>query len=522
MHSIGFAHSQYMSVYECAMYGLTFCEKPQRVVDMGLSIDRSSFTEDEYHRAAVRLRENLAALRILLDRPGFGQGASSLGAELEMSIVDADAQALPLNRQVLAKSLDPQLQLELDRFNLEYNLSPVQSAGKPFLAMQSELTAALDKLAETAALYGGRIVPIGILPTLTTEHLQSSWMTDLARYHALAASIKRIRQESIAIRIDGAEPLEVDFDSVSAEGANASFQIHLRVNPEEFAACYNAAQMVTPLALAVGANSPFLLGHSLWDETRIALFKQAVDTRRHNHEWRRMARVPFGHGWVREGAFELFAESCHLYPILMPIFSDDDDVGVARDGGIPDLAELRLHQGTIWNWNRPVYDSADGGHLRIELRALPSGPTPIDMMANAAFLVGLTIGLSKTIHTLLPAMPFRYADHNFYRAAQSSLDAELLWPTQETTSPNQIVARDLCRDLLPLADEGLASIGVDDDERALLLGLICDRLDSNTTPAAWQRRTLARFSGDPRPESLRKLVEEYLAMVATGRPVTDW
>lgn len=494
----------------------------QTVGDMGLSVDRSSFTEDEYLHADARLRENLAALKTLLGRPGFGQGEVSLGAELEVFIVDANADALPLNREVLAESLDPHLQLELDRFNLEYNLTPVPAAGKPFSTMRSELESVLRSLTRIAGQHDARIVPIGILPTLTKEQLQSGWMTDLDRYHALAAGIKRIRQENFRIRIDGAEPLETEFDGVSAEGANTSFQVHLRVNPQDFAACYNAAQLATPLALAVSANSPFLLGHSLWDETRIALFKQAVDTRRHTHGWRRMARVPFGHGWVRQGAYELFAEACYLYPVLIPIYSDEDDIAVVREGGIPRLDELRLHQGTIWNWNRPVYDSAEGGHLRIEFRALPAGPTPVDMLASAAFLVGLTIGLRKTLDSMLPAFPFRYADYNFYRAAQSSLDAELLWPTLDVTSPGQIIARDLCRKLLPVADEGLAAVGVADEERALLLGIIRDRLDSNTTPATWQRRTVEAFGNIPRPEALRKLVEKYVIMAATGKPVTEW
>ena len=281
-------------------------------------------------------------------------------------------------------------------------------------------------------------MPIGILPTLTMDQLQDGWLTDLPRYHALTAGLKRIRQDSVQIRIDGDEPLDAEFETCSVEGANTSFQVHLRVDPDRFADCYNAAQLATPLALAVGANSPFLMGHSLWDETRIALFKQAVDTRRHRNEWRRMARVPFGHGWVRKGALELFEEACHLYRIIIPVYTDEDDLAIVRDGGIPALAELRLHQGTIWNWNRPVYDAAAGGHLRIEFRALPSGPTPIDMMATAAYLVGLTIGLSHGMERLMPAFPFRYADYNFYRSAQSSLGATLLWPTLENTSPREV------------------------------------------------------------------------------------
>ena len=489
---------------------------------MGLSIDRSSFSEDEYRHAGVKLRDNLAALEVLLERPGFGVDEPSLGAELELSLVDDDFQALPLNREVLAASLDPHVQLELDRFNLEYNLSPVMAAGTPFTSMQHDLETALDKLETIARAHGGHIVPIGILPTLRMEHLQSGWMTDLPRYHALSAGIRRIRKASIHIRIDGNEPLEAEFDNVTVEGANTSLQVHLRVDPEEFASTYNAAQLATPLALAVAANSPFLMGHSLWDETRIALFKQSVDTRRNRHQWRRMARVPFGHGWVRKGALELFAEACHLYPILMPICSDDDDIAIARDGGIPELAELRLHQGTIWNWNRPVYDSADGGHLRIEFRALPSGPTAVDMMANAAFLVGLTVGLRDRVSRLLPAFPFRYADYNFYRAAQFSMDAELIWPTLEKTSPRVVNAVALCRELLPVAEEGLAKIRVTDDERARVLGIIRDRLDMRLTPGGWQRRTVEGMGEIPRDHALQDLVAEYFTKFSTGKSITAW
>jgi gamma-glutamyl:cysteine ligase YbdK (ATP-grasp superfamily) len=490
---------------------------------MGITVDRSTFTDEEYGRAGKRLRDNLKALGILFDRPDFGVGETTLGAEVELSIVDEDAQALPLNRQLLAESLDPHLQLELDRFNLEYNLSPVAAAGEPFAAMQAELELALTQLTDIAAGHGGRIISIGILPTLKMEQLQSGAMTDLERYRALQAAIKRIRREDFHIRIDGAEPIDVSCDSVSMEGANTSFQLHMRVNPQDFARYYNAAQLVTPLALAVAANSPFFLGHSLWDETRIALFKQAVDTRGdRSREWRRVARVPFGHGWVRKSAYELFAESCHLYPILIPICSDEDAIAVAESGGTPLLHEMRLHQGTIWNWNRAVYDATDGGHVRIELRALPSGPTPLDMMASAAFLAGMVIGMGDRIDALLPAFPFRFAEYNFYRAAQKSLRAELLWPTLDNISPSSCATDTLCRQHLALADEGLDQLGIAAAERKRLLDIIRDRLDSGTTPAAWQRRMLERAGDQPRSEALVQLVDKYLEMCATNRPVSEW
>ena len=189
---------------------------------------------------------------------------------------------------------------------------------------------------------------------------------------------------------------------------------------------------------------------------------------------------------------------------------------------MPELMELRMQQGTIWNWNRAVYDASAGGHLRIELRALPSGPTPVDMMANAAFLLGLTVGLSQRVDSLLPAFPFRYAEYNFYRAAQFGLDAELLWPALDTPSPRVATANVLCKEFLSVADEGLSQLGVIDTERKFLLNIINDRLDSRTTPAQWQRRTLLRIGGKSRPQALAQLVEEYLSMITTGRPVTEW
>src|SRR6185295_670300 len=155
----------------------------------------------------------------------------------------------------------------------------------------------------------------------------------------------------------------------------------------------------------------------LWEETRVALFRQATDDRRDpSVEWR-PARVSFGHGWVRHGALELFAESVLQHAPLLPIASDEDARARVRAGDVPELVELRLHQGTIWRWNRAVYDPTAGGHLRIELRALPAGPSLPDMLANAAFLLGLTLALAPDAERLVTALTFGQARLNFYAAA---------------------------------------------------------------------------------------------------------
>ncbi len=286
---------------------------------MGLQIDRETFSADDYRRFSERLQENLADLQGLLSRPGFGEGEGTLGAELEVSTVDSQGRPLLLCDRLLGKGADARLQAEIDCFNLEYNLDPVSLSGRPFSALAERLRRALAEMGKSAAVHGGQIASIGILPTLREEDLQSAALTDAPRFRALSANIRQQRGSPFVIRIDGPEPLRATCTDVTMEGANNSFQLHWRVPPAEYAAFFNAIQLVTAPVLAVCGNSPFFLGHRLWEETRIALFKQAVDTRASKEERRRPARVFFGTGWVREGAMQLFSEAVSLFPPLLPL-----------------------------------------------------------------------------------------------------------------------------------------------------------------------------------------------------------
>ncbi|MDD9935855.1 MAG: glutamate--cysteine ligase [Myxococcales bacterium] len=492
---------------------------------MGIQIDRERFEPAEYVEFQRRLEHSLKALEQLLQRPGFGVGAPSLGAEIELSLVDAEGSALPLNRAVLAASLDDHLQLELDRFNLEYNLTAVPAAGRPFSAFEREIGDAIAHLDGVAASHGGRIIPIGILPSLVPSDLDRHNMSDLPRYRALSRALKALRHSDFEIRIDGEEPLATSIDDVTMEGAATSLQVHLRVDPQDFAAVYNAAQLATAPALAVSANSPIFLGHRLWRETRIALFKQAVDPRPdEGRDWHHPPRVGFGHGFVRQSAHELFAETVALFPPLIPITTAEDPLASVRSGAMPALGELRLHMGTVWRWNRPVFDPDAGGHLRIELRALPSGPTPIDSAANAAYLVGLTMGLARRVDALLPRLPFEYAERNFYRAAQQGLDSGLVWAQlRDGPALQELPAAELARELLPVARAGLETLGVDSAEIDRMLGVIEARIDAHASGARYQLETLARLERRlPRQEALLELTRRYLERSKSGSPVHEW
>lgn len=491
---------------------------------MGIFIDKEEFDAVDHLQFVERLNQSLQVLDTLLSRPGFGEGPTTLGAELELSIVDYEGRAFPINRSLLAQSLDDHLQLELDRFNLEYNLTPVLMAGQPFSALEAELASAIARMDVLASLHGGRVVPIGILPTLRAEDLQSSAISDVPRYRALSASIRRLRHSPFLIQIDGPEPLTLTCDDVTLEGANTSFQIHLRVPPLSFARVYNAAQMVTPIALALGANSPIFLERLLWDETRVALFRQSIDCRPPQEGTSHLpARVSFGHEWVREGALELFAEAVKNHPPLLPIVGEESPLECLCQGALPRLDELRLHQGTVWHWNRAIYDPEDGGHLRIELRALPAGPTPQDMVANAAFLVGMTLGLQSDVDNLLPDFPFELAHRNFYRAAQLGLDAVLLWPTEYHSSPKEISVCELALELLPIAERGITESGVEKNEIRRLFDIIRARIRNQITPARWQRKVLEcierRMS---RSAALTRMLELYIKEAHRGKPITEW
>jgi hypothetical protein len=491
---------------------------------MGIEIDRDTFSDAEFARFAERLQQSLAALDDVLRRPGFGEGAATVGAELELCLVDEAGHALPYNRAVLANVAHPRLTLEADRFNLECNTRPVALAGRPFAALRADLDDVLAAVAAGAAQHAGRAVMIGILPTLHASDLEPSALTHSARYRALSRGLRRIRHAPFEIAIDGPEPLATTCDDVTFEGANTSWQVHLRVAPGDFARTYNAAQIATAPVLAVAGNAPTFLGHRLWDETRVALYRQAVDERldASDDDWR-PGRVTFGHGWVRRGAAELFAESVALHaPLLGQVF-DEEPLAVATAGGVPTLGELRLHHGTVWRWNRAVYDHADGGHLRIELRALPAGPTVVDMLANAAFLLGLTLALAPEADRLVERLTFGQARRNFYAAARYGVDAELLWPSDEPPSPCRRAATALAEHLLPLARRGLVDAGVDADDIDPLLGVIAARAASRRTGARWQVAALSALSeGLDRPAALAAMLARYQGLSAGGEPVHRW
>jgi len=490
---------------------------------MGLSIKQSEFTPEEFDRFAAKVRTDLTALTRLLDRPGFGEGESSIGAEVEFYIVSPDLRVQPINTELAASVQDPQLTVELNRFNLEYNLSPQAFNGAPFARTEQELLEAMQRINRHAAPLNGQLVPIGILPTLRQSDMGAKVMTDEPRYHALSNALIQQRGEPFSIHIGGNDVIDLEADDVTMEGATTSFQLHWRVPAERFADYFNAVQLVTPIALALASNSPSLFGHHLWDETRIALFKQSVDSRSPNHRtWKHPPRVYYGNGWARS-AWELFAASASLYPPILPLMSEEDPMAVIDRGEVPELAELRLHHGTTWPWNRAIFDHTDGGHLRIEIRSMPAGPTAVDMCANGLFVIGAALAVLEDIRHLTSILPFHYTEHNFYRAAKYGIGADIIWPHKDQVQLQDTPLLNVARDLLPRAREALQRTAVDEAEIHRLLGIIEGRIQNRMTGARWQRQvTESFFRSETTDEAFKSMLSLYMGNQKTNTPLHEW
>ncbi|AQA02733.1 glutamate--cysteine ligase [Mycobacterium sp. MS1601] len=488
---------------------------------MGEEVTQTEFSgahRQEYRR---KVQLCLDVFEDMLQQASFDFDRPLTGMEIECNLVDGDYQPDMSNSDVLASIADPAYQTELGAYNIEFNVPPRPLPGTSGLELETDIRASLNAAESKANSSGSHIVMIGILPTLMPEHLASDWMSESTRYQALNDSIFTARGEDIMIDIAGPEPLSLQSPSIAPESACTSMQLHLQVSPGEFADNWNAAQVLAGPQLALGANSPFFFGHQLWAETRIELFAQATDTRPDELKTQGVRpRVWFGERWITS-IFDLFEENVRYFPSLLPELSDEDPVAELAAGRTPTLSELRLHNGTVYRWNRPVYDVVNGRpHLRVENRVLPAGPTVVDMLANSAFYYGLLRTLSEEERPIWTKLSFAAAEANFQSAAREGMDARLYWPGVGQVTPDELVLRRL----LPMAHEGLRRWGVATEVRERFLGVIEGRAKTGQTGATWQVATVRALQerGLTRPQALAEMLRLYCQRMHSNEPVHTW
>jgi gamma-glutamyl:cysteine ligase YbdK (ATP-grasp superfamily) len=475
---------------------------------MGQEITAQHFQHRDFARFEAQLRAETDLLKHWIETGRFSSRRAIAGLELEAWLVDPRGHPAPANEAFLARLGMETVVPELAKFNIELNVSPQPIAGRGLERLELEMADTWRRCQETAATMGLDVISIGILPTVDEAHLCPANMSSMARYRALNEQVLRQRRgKPIRLSIHGEDSLATEHHDVMLEAGTTSLQAHLQVAPEEATRCYNASVLASAPMVALAANSPFLFGRALWQETRIPLFEQAVAVGSYEAAYRGdVPRVTFGTGYAGWSLAECFRENVDLFPVMLPL---------AFDEPAESLRHLRLHNGTIWRWNRPLigFDDDATPHLRVEHRVMAAGPSILDMMANLACYYGFAAWLADQPTPPESILPFDVARANFYAAAQRGLDAEIVWLDAESMGLREFVLRQV----IPKAYEGLARFGVDADLAARYLSVAEARARGGQTGAVWQGRVAGSAGRD-----LARLTLEYAAHQRTGSPVHTW
>ena len=468
------------------------------------------------------LLDDLRALEHMLATNMFESGVRRIGAEQELFLLTPSWKPARGVLQVLDRlKPDPHYTTELGQFQLEVNCDPQLLGGDGIGLMHEQLDQLVEKARLAAGDLGLGVVLMGILPTMQKGDLGLDAMVPSARYMQLNKIVTALRGGKFEVAIKGLDELVLDHDSVMIEACNSSFQVHLQVAPSEFAHMYNLAQLLAAPLMAVSANSPIVFNRRLWAETRIALFRQAVDTRRHKSVHRETeARVSFGTRWVKQSIVEIYKEDIARFRALVGADLDENPMEVLAKGGIPQLKALRLHNGTIYRWNRPCFGVTDGKpHLRIENRLMPAGPSTIDEVANAAFWTGMMVELGARERDFTHRIDFDQAGSNFYTAAREGIASHFTWLDGEDVTARELVLERL----LPLAEAGLHRQGVNPQHITKYLGVVEERVRTARTGARWQLSSWNSLRDRATPgERSTAVVAATVQRQLTGRPVSEW
>ena len=440
-----------------------------------------------------QLMSDIKALEYMLENDMFENDKIRIGAEQEFCLVNEEWEPANNAFEILKKLDRNYFTSELALYNLEINLDPLELKGDCFSRLHKTLNKLLDQVSEVAQEYDTKIMLTGILPTIRAKHLSLSYMTPLKRYEILNDAIREVRKNDIELHIKGVDELNLKHDSILYEGCNTSFQSHLQIDPADFANTYNWAQAIAGPILSICTNSPLLMGRELWEETRIALFAQSVDTRASTFVLNeREPRVGFGNRWAKGSVADFFKDTVIGFRSLITTDFDSDSMEELEQGKTPMLTALKLHNGTVYKWNRLCYGTTNGkAHMRIENRYIPSGPSTSDEIANMMFWVGVMKGRPKEFDEIHTKMEFKDAKSNFFNAARYGMATQFYWGGKMISSQELLLDH-----LLPMAYRGLYAMKVSPADAEHYLKII-------------KHRILARNGSRWMVEGFRKLKKEH-------------
>ena len=475
---------------------------------MGEEIHTSRFTAADIDRFNHHLRVESDILQDWIKQDNFDKSQLRAGFEVEACLLDENFQASATNDVIIQELNNELVGYELAKFNLEFNSTPQTLSGHGLSRLHMELLNNWQECEGLTRCHDTSLIMIGILPSLKNEQLSLANMSNQQRYRALNREVLHLRKgKPLVLDIHGEEHLRITHRDVMLESAATSFQLHFQTPLSLAARIYNASVILSAPMLAITANSPYLFGKDLWDETRIPLFEMAVsvggfDAAVHGP----VRRVTFGNGYIRNSLFECFAENRDHYPVLLPIEFDEP---------AENLHHLRFHNGTIWRWNRPLIgiDNAGVPHVRIEHRVIPAGPTIMDAMANAALFYGAAYALAIDEQPPEQLLAFDKAKDNFYQAARLGLRARLKWFNDSSCSVKNLIDEYI----LPLARRGLLEMGVAKDDIAEYLSVIEARNSGQINGTVWQRNYVKQHACN-----MEQLVAAYVEQQQSQRPVHEW
>ncbi len=474
---------------------------------MGQEISQSQFSEADFTRFHHRLRVETEKLKGLFANPTTEDNDLVAGLEIEAWLINDAMRPSPINEHYLSTIDEPLASAELAKFNIELNTHPLVLEGAIFSDLHQQLQSTWANAVAHAEQLGSHLMMIGILPTLIPSDLTIANMSDLHRYRALNKQILAVRKHPIHLDITGEQHLALDHDDIMLESATTSLQLHTKVPVHTSHHYYNASIIASAAMVAICGNAPFLFQKDLWHESRIPLFEQAVDIGGyHGAAQGPVKRVSFGTGYARHSLFECFQENLEHFPVLLPEYLDENSAS---------FSHLKLHNGTIWRWNRPLVGINDDGtpHIRIEHRTPAAGPSLIDTVANAAFYYGLTKNLFDLIINDGLPIEFATARDNFYRAAKQGLSSHISWLDGQSVRLQTL----MISELIPRAMDGLKQLGIPEDERQRYLGIILERAESQQTGSAWQRQFIKTY-----PHDFKKMTEHYIHNQKLNKPVSQW
>lgn len=475
---------------------------------MGTEVERDSYCDKDIEKFKERLIIETSLLKSWFSKNGFVEDMNKTGIELEAWLVDENMLPDPFSTEFLEKLNHSQVVPEIAKFNFEINSTPYELKGRVFSSLEKELNDIWRKCVAVAQEKKKYLLLVGTLPSLRPYMLSMEYLSPENRYSIMNNQVMKMRDNKpMYIRLEGKDNLYMYMDSVIAECAATSLQIHLSVNQDNAKRYYNASMIASSFLIAMSANSPYFFGKELWDESRIAIFEQAVDVEVKTEKGKILKRVTLGNGYIKDSIFELFEENLNEYPIMLADCYDSDP---------KELRHLNLHNGTIWRWTRPIVGvGADGKpHLRIEQRCPSSGPTIVDSIANSAFYIGLVDYLANHEIIAEDVISFDEAIHNFYKASRQSYFCKVRWIDGKLHDMKDLLEFEI----FPHVKQALLRRGIEPGEVSFFMDqVILPRLQKGVNGAIWQK-AFVHMHG----QRFQELMESYIKNQDSGRPVHEW